>query len=127
MKTRRIFALMSFLLLPVIGVLTHFAFANPPEQKETVASEVPAEAAYPHLIRLRVVKVVPVEKTEKHQILKLDVERHYGKISSDSHKRAMEHETQRFSILFAAVPDAEVREGDLIDYRMVAFSRLGRE
>jgi len=61
------------------------------------------------------------------QLLKLEVERHYGKITAVSYKRAVEHETQRFTILFPASLEADIRAGDLFDYRIAAFHPIGRE
>jgi hypothetical protein len=55
------------------------------------------------------------------------VERFYGKIDTVSLNRAHQHETQQFSILFPASVDADVRPGDLINYRLVGYMAIGRE
>lgn len=49
------------------------------------------------------------------------MERYYGKITTASLNRAKKHETMRFTILFPASPDADIRPGDLINYWLVGY------
>lgn len=98
-----------------------------PVAQAKAAPDVPAKASYAQRIRVRVLEVTPVERIEKTQILKLQVERFYGKIDSKSLARAKEHETQRFTILFPAALDADIKPGDLIDYKLVGYMKIGRE
>jgi hypothetical protein len=86
----------------------------------------PVEAAYSQHIRLRILKVTPVEVVDRTQILKLDVERAYGKIETKSLDRAKEHETQRFSLLFPAAIGADIKAGDLITYKLAGYATMGR-
>ena len=79
------------------------------------------EAAYDHFIRLRVVRVTPVERTDKRELLELRVQRWYGKIDKASLERNRKHETQEFTVLFPAAPGAAVKVGDIIDYRAVGY------
>jgi len=83
--------------------------------------------AVDHVIWLRVEKVTPVEGPPDG-LLKLDVSRHYGKISKTASDRAKKYELQRFSILFPALPGASVKIGDLILYdfgKYTSFSDSG--
>jgi hypothetical protein len=119
------------LLTLLIAPLARLASAAPPVSPVPVAPPVarpsgPPEVSYPHQIRLRILEVTPVERIENTQILELKVERHYGKIDTRSFDRARKHETQRFSILFPAAPDATVKPGDLISYRLSDFTSIGR-
>lgn len=50
-------------------------------------------------------------------------ERFYGKIDTKLLDRAKEHETQRFTLLFPAALDADVKPGDLINYKLVGYMR----
>jgi hypothetical protein len=81
----------------------------------------PKEAAYRHFIRLKVLEVTPVEKTDRAQIVKLKMQRWYGKIEAKSLKLHEPHESQQFTLLFPAAPDAVVRVGDIIDYRLEGY------
>ena len=117
------------LLLMTVAVLK-FAVADPlPGRVAAVAdaSDVPAEAAYAQHIRVKVLEVTPIERVDRTQILKLHVERFYGKIDTKSLDRAKEHETQRFTLLFPAALDADVKPGDLINYKLVGYMKIGRE
>jgi hypothetical protein len=81
----------------------------------------PKEAAYDHVIRLKVVRATPVERTDQHELLELRVQRWYGRADQKSLERNQKHETQEFTILFPAAPGAAVKAGDIIDYRAVRF------
>ena len=78
-------------------------------------------------MRLKVLKVTPIERTDRMQLLKLEVERWYGKFEQRSLDRAKQHETQRFTILFPGSRDAVVKGGDIIDYRIVRYLSLDSE
>lgn len=82
--------------------------------------------AYRHRIRLHIKNVTPVERTEKVQLLHLEVTRHYGKIQSRDLELAKKHETQQFDILFPAAPNATIKVGDIIDYELVGYLDLGK-
>jgi hypothetical protein len=84
----------------------------------------PKEAAYRHFIRLKVLEVTPVEKTDRAQLVELKVQRWYGKIEAKSLKLHEQHESQQFTLLFPAAPDAVVRVGDIIDYRLEGYLAL---
>jgi hypothetical protein len=121
-------------LLALISMpIAQFVLGDPPEvsnPESTTRRDLPAlpkQAAYAHSIRLTVIAVTPVERTDKTKILKLDVERNYGKIDQTSLNRARQHESQRFTILFPAAPDADIRVGDLIDYALERCVAMGRE
>ena len=102
------------LLALLIGPLARLVSAAPPVSPVPVARPSgPPEVSYPHQIRFRILEVTPVERIENTRILELKVERHYGKIDTRSFDRARKHETQRFTILFPAAPDAAVKPGDL--------------
>jgi hypothetical protein len=116
MKAHAPLALALWLLILLIVSIDHFALAA------SAPAAVPNQVAYEHYIRLKVVKVTPVERTDRTQLLKLEVKRWYGKIEKRSLERAQQHETQRFAILFPASPDAVVQAGDIIDYRIVRYS-----
>lgn len=122
-------ALLGLISMPI----AQFVMGDPPEvskSESTTRRDLPAlpkQAAYTHKIRLTVIAVTPVEVTDKMKILKLDVERNYGKIDQTSLDRAKEYETQRFTILFPASPDAKIRAGDLIDYTLETCVAMGRE
>ena len=121
-------ALCSLLLMTV--AVMKFAVADPLPARVTPvaeASDVPAEASYAQHIRVKVLEVTPIERIERTRILKLHVERFYGKIETKSLDRAKEHETQRFTLLFPAALDAEVRPGDLINYKLVGYMKIGRD
>jgi hypothetical protein len=90
------------------------------------AEGVPVEAAYSQHVRLRILKVTPVEVVDQTRILKLDVERAYGKIDAKSLHRAKKHETQQFSLLFPAAIGADIRAGDLINYKLAGYATMGR-
>jgi len=110
--------------------MSRLALGEPPNDARkfpAALAAVPTEASYGHYLRLRVIKVTPIERVEQTHLLKLEVERLYGKITAKSYKRAIEHETQRFTILFPASLDADVRAGDLIDYRIATYHQMGRE
>lgn len=118
------------LILPA----AHFALAERPDVERAAHTRsvrtipaVPSQASRAHNIMLRVMKVTPIEQIDETQILKLDVERHYGKIDTISLHRAQEHETRQFSVLFPASLDADVRPGDLINYSLVGYTAIGRE
>jgi len=81
----------------------------------------PKEAACEHYIRLKVLEVAEAEQIEKGRLLQLRVQRWYGKIDAKSLKRNQEYETQEFRILFPAAPKADVKIGDIIDYRVVGY------
>ena len=128
MKIQRCLLSLTFALLCL--PLARLALGEPPNDARkfpAALAAVPTEASFGHYLRLRVKKVTPIERIKRTQLLKLEVERHYGKITAESHKRALEHETQRFTILFPASLDADVRAGDLIDYRIAAYHQMVRE
>lgn len=103
--------LLMLLIVPIAG----FAFAEPSPDS------LPKQAALQHWLRVRVVKVIPVERTDKIQLVRLEVERHYGKIQARHLERAKKHETQQFSILFPAATDAVIKPGDIIDYGLLGY------
>lgn len=129
-----------WLLAVLIVPLAHFALAQAPHARqdaeitkatgEAARSTIPAvprEASYDHRIRLHVIKVTPIEQIDETQILKLEVERFYGKIDTVSANRAQKHETQRFTVLFPASLDADIRPGDIIDYGLIGYLAIGRK
>jgi hypothetical protein len=86
----------------------------------------PKEAAYPHVIRVRVVEATPLEPIAGLQPFELRVERFYGKITQESLRSAKKHETQQFTIQFPATRDAVIKPGDVIDYEITRYlSRSG--
>jgi hypothetical protein len=97
------------------------------ERARRTIPAVPSQASHAHNIRLRIIKVTPLEQIGDTRLLKLEVERHYGKIDTVSLNRAKEHETSRFTILFPASLDADIRTGDLINYWLVGYTAIGRE
>ena len=119
MKAHLPLAVASCLIAGTIATSAGFALADPE------AAAHPEQAAYDHYIRLKVVEVTPLERTDRAQGLKLLVERHYGKIEWDSLERAKKHETQRFTILFGASSEANVKPGDILDYRLVRYLSHG--
>lgn len=130
MKPHVRLALVSSALMLPIAVIVQVLLADPRAIPQPVAGEppaVPEEASYAHHMRFRVIDVTPVERVDDTQILKLDLERFYGKIDSVSKSRADEHETQRMSILFPATPHADIRPGDLINYRLLDYQPIGRD
>lgn len=141
MKLHILISLAVSLLLAVLIVqLAHFASAQTLRARQDTASTkatgeaarrtlpaVPREASYDHRIRLHVIKVTPIEQIDETQILKLEVERFYGKIDTVSANRAQKHETQRFTILFPASLDADIRPGDIINYGLIGYLAIGRE
>ena len=139
-------SLVLWLLAILIVPIAHLALADPPPQRASDSATtgpssaqapkkparrtipgVPSQASHAHNIRLRVIKVTPIEQIDKTRILKLEVERHYGKIDTVSLNRAKKHETLRFTILFPASLDADIRPGDLINYWLVGYTAIGRE
>lgn len=88
---------------------------------------VPVQASCAHRIRLHVIEVTLIEQLKETRLLKLEVERFYGKIDGVSLERAKQHETSRFTILFPAALDADIRPGDIIDYGLVDYLAIGRE
>src|SRR5687768_15654821 len=62
----------------------------------------PKEAAYQHFIRLKVLEVTPVGKTDRIQLVELKVQRYYGKIEAKSQKLHEQHDSQQFTVLFPA-------------------------
>lgn len=101
------------LLALLIGCGSHLPAASPPRPRAT-----PEQAAHDHYIRLKVISVTPLAETARYRLLKLEVERWYGKIEKEAWDRAQEHETQTFTILFPASPGATVEVGNIIDYRL---------
>lgn len=123
-------ALVSSVLMLLAAPIAQMLFADPPRVPRPVAGEppdLPAEASHAHHMLFRIIEVTPLERVDQTHIVKLDVERFYGKIDSKSKRRADEHETQRLSILFPASPGADIRPGDLINYRLVRYAAIGRE
>ncbi len=114
MKSRVAVAMAAGLLCLVIVLITRYALAE-------ASAKLPKEVAYAHIIRLMVVEVKPLESVDKTQIVELQVERFYGKIEQRSFDRAQKHETQRFTILFPASLDTEVKPGDIIDYQITGY------
>ena len=106
----------------------HPAIAGPlaPTDDARISST-PQQASYAHHLRFRVFEVVSIERVESTHILKLRVERAYGKIDVKSLDRAKAHETQRFTILFPASRVDAVKPGDLIDYELVGFASPSNE
>lgn len=133
MRIRFRIALAMTLLVLFSVPIAQVVLGVPPEvskPESTTSRNLPAlpkQAAYSHKIRLTVIAVTQVEQTDKTKILKLDVERNYGKIDQTSLNRARQNETQRFTILFPAAPDADIRAGDLIDYTLETCVAMGRE
>ncbi len=108
---------------------TYHAWSSPQDhlaaqRKERTVPKLPSQASRAHNIVVRVVSITPIEKTDATHLLKLEVERYYGKITTDSLNRAKKHETMRFSILFPASPDADIRAGDLINYWLVGYTPM---
>lgn len=91
--------------------------AEPPVEPRQ-EPRVPKQAAYSNVVRLRILEITSVEKTAEFNLLQLKVQRFYGKINQHSAELAKKHETQEFTILFPAAPNAKVNVGDLIDYRL---------
>jgi hypothetical protein len=92
-------------------------------QAEVPRERTKEQVAFDHNLRLKVEKVTPA-KGPRRDWLKLDVVRHYGKISRDSYAFALQNETQRFLILFPVKPGAVVKPGDIIDYEYSSFLGL---
>ena len=111
----------------VVAVTGLIALASFAPQTEVTAGPVGndgsslKEAAHDHFIRLKIVRVTPVERVAKYELLELRVQRWYGKIDKESLTRSRKHETQEFTILFPAAPGAAVKVGDIIDYRAVGY------
>ena len=78
----------------------------------------PKQVAWDQVLRLEILAVAAVEKTEASHLLQLKVQRFYGKTNQHSWDLAKKHETQEFTILFPAAPDAKINVGDYIDYRI---------
>lgn len=78
-------------------------------------------------MRFKIKDVGQLERVDDTQLLKLTVERHYGKIEKVSLNRAKKHETQELTIIFPASPGADIRPGDIIDYRLVRYVQINRE
>jgi hypothetical protein len=110
------------LQVAVLAALVAAIFANF-GQAETPRERTKEQVASGHNLRLKVEKVTPA-KGPRGDSLKLDVVRHYGKISRDSYELALQNETQRFSILFPIKPGAVVKPGDIIDYEYWRFLGL---
>ena len=115
-------ALLSVVLVAVFRVtpLGNNAIAATPATRESL----PKEAAFVHSIRLKVLSVTEVERTDKVRLLKLQVKRWYGKIETKSLERNQMHETQVLTILFPASPEAILKVGDTIDYRLSHYSSM---
>jgi hypothetical protein len=124
----------SMSLVPIL-LLAYSLFAEPPAQRQvpqiklptktqvstaqTPANpQVPKQVAWDQVLRLKILAIAPVEKTEAANLLRLKVQRFYGKINQHSWDLAKQHETQEFTILFPAAPDAKINVGDFIDYRI---------
>jgi hypothetical protein len=126
MNTRRRLSLFAALLaLPI----AYYSWAAPPDHKEPepvgrIVPGVPTQASQAHNICLRIITVKSIEETNRSRLLKLEVERYYGKITTASLKRARDNETTRFTILFPASLDADVRPGDLINYWLVGYTPM---
>lgn len=114
-----------------IGALAIVAFTNrwpvvatPLSPKE---SGPPKPLAYEHFIRLKIMKITPVEQTDRFRLLELKVQRFYGKIEVKSLERNREYETQEFTILLPVAADAVVNVGDIIDYEAVRYLSPGSD
>jgi len=108
------------LLLVVIGLVVTY-LSGPVVVGAAEGDGYPKEAAYQHFIGLKVLEVTPVEKTNRAQLVELKVQRWYGKIEAKSLKLHEQHESQQFTLLFPAAPDAVIRVGDIIDYRIERY------
>jgi hypothetical protein len=86
--------------------------------------DAPRQAAYSHFLRFKILEVTPVEKTTSMNLLQLRVEPWYGKIDRRSHDLHKKYDTQELTFLFPASPDATIKVGDIIDYRIVRYIKL---
>lgn len=129
MTSPKYFLLTALSIAILYEIATFPAWSAPPKQANSESTQriiprVPVQASYAHNILVRIVAVTPIQKTDDTLLLKLEVERYYGKITTDSLNLAKKHETMRFSILFPASPDADIRPGDLINYWLVGYSPM---
>lgn len=90
------------------------------------SSDFPEQAAYRHQFRFRVAEVTRLEETTEFNLMKLTVDRFYGKISTQGLERAREHETQRMTILFPAAKSANIQVGDIISYSVGGYLALSQ-
>jgi len=109
--TTRVLAFLS------VGILlVYLATAASP-----TGSDTPKQAAYSHYLRFKVLEVTSVEKTATQNLVQVRVQPWYGKIEQHSHDLHKKYDTQDFSFLFPAAPDAAIKVGDIIDYRIVRY------
>ena len=129
MKSHIRFSLVATVATICVASLAVHAWTSPPNQagsdrSERIVPALPSQASRPHNIVVRIDAVTLVEQTESTKLLKLDVARYYGKITTDSLNRARKHESSQFSILFPAALDADIRPGDLLNYWLVGYTPM---
>lgn len=101
------------------GTILLFAYSASAELPEK--QDLTRQAAYAHQLRFKVLMVIPVEKTEKYNLLQLKVQPWHGKIDQRSFDLQRKYATQELTFLFPAAPDAKVNVGDIVDYEIVRY------
>lgn len=119
-------AALSVIIFFLIYFINAESLANEPQAKQIVDSVhlAPDEAVpitYPHGLRFKILAVTNVDQTTRDKLLQLKVQRWYGKTERHYDELCKKYETQELTILFRATPDAVVRVGDIIDYRIAGY------